>query len=191
MGKRATLSTKSKIERAKKICELYSMGEYTISSCCDALEVKYETFKQWAQPNLTKEDIQKGNYRPGFIPAIHSLYKRALENNNVNYKVLLKDTVRMGILKRANGITYTETETIARYDEDGKQAGIIVRKNEKVILPDTGLLIFLAKCLGLFDCQSESNREFIGTLKSQFEHLTTKELQAKRLELEEELINEE
>ena len=189
MKKRANLTAKVKIDKAKTICELYSKGEYTISSCCKAVEVKYETFKQWTQPNLTEEDITLGNYRPGFIPAIHFLYKKALETNKVNYKALLEDAAREGLLKRANGISYVETHTQAKFDVNGNSIGAIINKIEKYLPPDVTVLIFLANCLALFDRRDESNREFISALKNKYKHLTIEELQAKRLELERKLAN--
>ncbi len=173
-----------KIDKAKEICKLYSEGEYTIATCCEVVGVKYETFKQWAQPNLSEEDIALSNFRRGFVPDVHSLYKRALANKEVNYKALLRNAAREGLLKRASGIKYVETSTQAYIDEFGNSRGAVISKIEKYLPPDTTILIFLANFLSLFDPKDESNRGFIDDFRNKFKHLTNEQLYEKRLELE-------
>jgi len=191
MGSKVNLSRKAKVEKAKKICKLYSEGMYTIAACCEAEGINYNTFQGWAQSNLSKEDIANGKYRRGFVQEVQELYKKALEQNDTNYKVLLKDAAREGILKRAHGIRYVETHTQARFDIYGNSVGSIIHKIERYLPPDVSILIFLSKCLALFDSQDERNKEFIGSIKSKFQDLTLEQLQAKRLELEKELANEQ
>jgi len=136
------------IEKASKICELYKEGN-TIASCCEAVDVKYNTFQQWAQPNLSKEEIKLGNYRRGFVQDVHDMYKRALQENDTNYKVLLKDAYREAVLRRMAGYTYVETTQKFLFDSQGNKAGVILTKTEKHMPPDPGLLIFIAERLNI------------------------------------------
>jgi len=186
MGQKVKHSKESKIVKAKEICRLYSEGEYTIAACCETAGVKYETFKQWAQPNLSEKDIALANFRRGFVPDVHALYKRALASNEVNYKALLRNAAKEGLLRRASGIKYVETSTQAYIDEFGNSRGAVISKIEKYLPPDITILIFLANCLNLFDEHNENNRQFITDFKNQFKHLTDEQLFEKRLELESE-----
>lgn len=158
MKGKVRLSKKAKINKAKRICKLYSEGKYTIATCCEAEGINYNTFQGWAQSNLTKGDIANGRQRRGFVQEVQELYKRALEENQTNYKALLKNAARDGLLRRANGITYTETHTQTRFDIYGNEIGSIIHKIEKYLPPDVTVLIFLAKCLALFDDRNESNK---------------------------------
>jgi hypothetical protein len=136
------------IVKARKICELYKEGN-TIASCCEAIGVKYNTFQQWAQPNLSPEEIKLGNYRRGFVHDVHDLYKEALKENNINYKSLLKDAYREALLRRIAGYTYTETTQKFLFDTYGNKIGAILIKTEKHMPPDAGLLIFIAELLNI------------------------------------------
>jgi hypothetical protein len=189
MGSKIKLSKKVKIEKAKKICKLYSEGKYTIAACCEVEGINYNTFQGWAQSNLSEEDIKNGKYRRGFVQEVQELYKSALRENETNYKALLKDVAREGLLKRANGISYVETHSRANFDNHGNRIGTMIYKIEKYLPPDVTLLIFLSKCLALFDSRDE-NKELICSLKNQYQHLTIEELRTKRLELERELAND-
>lgn len=140
------LSNAQRIEKARQICELYSYGIYNIESCCNAVDVPYMTFKDWAQPNATEEMIEKKLCRRGFVLAIHLMYKEALENNTVNYKLLVKQKVREGLLLKATGLDYEEVRTEVKVDkETGQSLPVSISRTSKKILPDTTALIFMAK----------------------------------------------
>ncbi|MFN0291332.1 hypothetical protein [Pedobacter helvus] len=140
------LSLEEKLRRARKICELYSLGEYTIKSCCEVYSVKYSTFQYWAQPNR-KPDSK----RRGFVQDVHELYKRACVENEINFRERLKEAVRIGLLKLARGIEYEEEETVYRFDSNGMPYVSSVRKTTKTILPNDNVLIFLANTVGAFN----------------------------------------
>lgn len=184
MNSKIKLPRSIKIDKAKKICELYGEGEYTIATCCDTFDIKYNTFQQWAQPNLTQEDIEKGGFRRGFVQDVHDLYKRALERNEANYKALLKDATRKGLMMRASGTRYTETLTEAKLDVHGNPFDMVIRKIERIVLPDTGILIFLAKNLfqGYFQHQTYPITQD-SVLKNPLQNLTKEQLEIKRIEL--------
>jgi hypothetical protein len=185
MVSRIKLNKKAKINKAKKICELYSEGKYTIAACCEAEGINYYTFQGWAQSNLSEEDIATGKYRRGFIQEVQELYKRALVQNETNYKMLLKDAAREGLLKRARGITYTETRREARLDKEGNSNGIVIYKTERYIPPDSRILIFIANCLNLLFDNAEIKKLSIN-LKSPFHSLAYEDLKALRAKLESE-----
>ncbi|WP_345105315.1 hypothetical protein [Mucilaginibacter panaciglaebae] len=140
-----------KIDKAKRICKLYSTGEYTIATCCKAEGIEYNTFQGWAQPNLSEEDIKNEGYRRGFVHEVHVLYKKALINNEINFKALLRDAAREGLLDRARGTVHTETHLKVKYDSNGNAISTVIRKIEKYLPPDTNILIFLANCLRIFE----------------------------------------
>lgn len=192
MNSKIKLPRSIKIDKAKKICELYGEGEYTISTCCKTFDVKYNTFQQWAQPNLTQADIQTGRLRRGFVQDVHDLYKRAVARNEANYKALLKDATREGLLMRASGTRYTETHTEAKLDVHGIPTNMVIRKIERTVLPDTGILIFLAKNLfgDHFNTKTDS-RVQPSTIKTSFQYLTNVQLDQRRLELQKKLTDNE
>jgi hypothetical protein len=188
-GSKPHLTMESKIKLSKAICELYAQGNFTIASCCEAVGVKYTTFKQWAQPNLSQEDIEVGKFRRGLVLEVHDLYKRALEGNETNYKALLKDATREGLLIRASGTKLIETQTESKYDIDGIFIGVSIRKIERSILPDTGLLIFLAKNLDKENFSINTNQTIIAT-EGPCQHFTYEQLTDKIIELQNHLEND-
>jgi hypothetical protein len=135
-----------KVRRARKICELYSLGEYTIKSCCEVFSVKYSTFQYWAQPNRAPD-----SKRRGFVHDVHELYKKACIENEINFRERLKEATRIGLLKLARGIEYEEIETIYRYDNNGTPYMDRIKKATKIILPNNNVLIFLANTVGAFN----------------------------------------
>ncbi|MGF7082819.1 hypothetical protein [Mucilaginibacter sp. UYCu711] len=84
MGSKVKLSKQAKIGAAKRICDLYSQGQYTIAACCEAEGISYYTFQGWAQTNLIDQNIRDGVYRRGFVQEVQELYKKALAQNEVN-----------------------------------------------------------------------------------------------------------
>jgi hypothetical protein len=189
MGNKVRLSKKVKINKVKCICRMYSEGEFTIATCCEATGIKYDTFKEWVQPSLSEEAIAIGNYRRGFIREAHLLYQKASIQNTINYKELLKNKTRSGILMRVTGTKVTETQTETRIDNDGSARIALVRKAEKFIPPDTTMLMFVAKSLNLFPVISlqTNNNVVINNLHL----LTDEELKKRRVELEKALLSDQ
>jgi len=183
MGAKARLSNQAKITKAKKICKHYSEGEYTIATCCKAECVEYTTFQGWAQPNLTQEDIENGNYRRGFVHDVHVMYKKAVVSNRSNYKLLLKNVVRAGLLQRMRGMNVEEVQTTIIYDLNGNPIGTRIKKKEKLVLPDTSALIFIAKNIDE-DFSDKKKSEVETDLHNPYENFTLQELRNERLRLE-------
>lgn len=184
---RPHLTPQIKIKLAKMICSLYGEGQHTIASCCEAFNVDYNTFQSWAQPNLIVEDIENKTYRRGFVKDVHELYKETLLTKDVNYKALLKNAVREGVLKRVRGISYNEVHSVAKIDADGNPTSASIKKTERYIPPDTGVLIFLAKYLGLLITKFEASDIDTEHLYP-FRHLSNEQLLTLRKQLDCEIV---
>lgn len=125
------------------------MKKYSLGNCCKAVDVSYDTFKDWVQVRLSEEDIKSGNYRPGFIPEVHALYKKArLPEIRIDFKYLVPNKVRQGLLMRVSVYDKEEITTKVVLDDDGQVLYTLVTKYNKPVLPDTKLLIHLYKALG-------------------------------------------
>src|SRR6478736_4239760 len=103
MKARARLSKSDKIKKAIQICDAYAKGIYTIRACCEAVGVDYSTFQHWAQASLTEDVIRAKKTRRGFVLEVHERYKKALNENEFNFKALLKNAARQGLLLRLTG----------------------------------------------------------------------------------------
>lgn len=187
--KKAHLSRETKVRLAKDICRLYEQGTYTIASCCEAAGIKYTTFQQWAQVNLSYDDIKSGKARRGFVHEVHAIYKRALELNKVNYNDLLIDAVRHGLLLRARGLEYTESHSTERYDKYGNFKGAYISKIEKIVLPDSQVLIFIAKYLDPY-FRVGDHREAKEISLNPYESMSLEEIRAETIRLEKMLLSD-
>lgn len=189
MKSRFKLTKSERVEKAKKICELYSSGEFTIKSCCAAVGVDYSTFQHWTQPHLTDSDIESGNYRRGFVLDVHLMYKKAIIENDSNFKLLIKHTARQGLLLRITGTEYEEIQEEEKLDKNGNLIPVSRKRIHKRVLPDVTALIFSLKNLDKENFQEKVTHNLNGNIgvSTGFEHMTLSELQAKKRELEEQL----
>ncbi|GEO06611.1 hypothetical protein AAE02nite_42750 [Adhaeribacter aerolatus] len=189
MKAKVKLSNAEKIKRAKQICLLYSSGEFTIKSSCEAVGVDYSTFQHWAQPHLTEEDLVLGKFRRGFVLDVHLLYKRSLIENNINYKLLLKNSARQSLLDRITGTEYEEVQKEENLNEMGKIIPVKIRRITKRSLPDVSAIIFALKSLDKENFQDKMTHSINGhiSIYTGFEHLTLSELEDKKRELQDQL----
>ncbi len=141
-GQRRKIPHEAKLNKAKRICELYSQGIYTLKSCCAVENVKYSTFQYWAQPNRVLN-----SKRRGFMHDVHALYKKAVEENKENFTLLLKQAVREGILLKARGSEFEEVKTTIKLN--GLKQNLHISKKKIIILPSDLILIYLANSLKL------------------------------------------
>lgn len=183
------LPMSEKIRIAKEVCDLYSTGEYTIQSCCDAVSISYYTFLNWAQPNLTNNQIALKEWGKGYIPEVAELYKKALERNEINYFKLLKDASRRGLLLKSQGMEYEEIEERVELDSETKKMKTVSRRiTKKTIVPDTGALIFVAKNVDPENFSDTTKTEFSGKVDlNPLSKLSDQELALKKQELQDRL----
>lgn len=180
-------SKANKIKLATAICELYAEGEYTIQSCCDAVDINYYTFIGWARPNYDINNIDETPPPRGFVLEVQEIYKRAVEKNEQNYFKLLKNATRQGLLMKAQGLEYDEVETSMKRDEaTGTMMPQMTKVVKKTVLPDTTALIFISKNVDKENFQDRMVTEHSGEVKigTGLEKLSDEELKLKRAELE-------
>ena len=141
MSARKQRTKAQKLEVGKNICDQYAKGEHTIVSICDMYGVSYDTFRNW---------VKEGN--AGYMPEVAKLYKKSLEDSEVNFKLLMKNEARHSLLRKIRYDEYVEEHKEGRRskpDEAGKTKMEIhsIRTVKKLYVPDTTALIFTLKNL--------------------------------------------
>lgn len=187
-----TLSEKLKI--AEKVCDLYAEGGYTLESCCNAVGININTFYQSACPmvedfNSLSESKQKELLRRGFVQEIQHFLKKAKKTRKINYKLLLLDHARIGLLKLIQGYVYEETHSIQVKNENGEEEFKPVRKIQKYVPPNVAAVIFALKST---DPENFSDKVELVSYKldpqrERISKLTNEELEAEIKKLEDEL----
>lgn len=129
---------------------MYEVGDVTIDSCCDAVDINTNTFYQWACPSVDdfislSNERQKELKRRGFVQEVHDLFKKARENNDANYDKLVKNKAREALLELIKGGWYEEVHTIEKLDNDGNVLYKTEKKIRKYREPDTTAVIFALK----------------------------------------------
>jgi hypothetical protein len=94
-----------KLAKAKRICDVYALGENDLESICDSESITYPTFRNWCYEILE----------------ILELYKVAREKNNIAQKGKIRAYALNSLAKAVKGYDYTETTTEARDVKTGKQ----------------------------------------------------------------------
>ena len=140
-----------KLHIAEKVCRLYAEGGYTLESCCNAAGIKVNTFYQWACPmvenfNSLSESKQIELIRRGFVQKIQDSLKEAKKAGTINFKLLLLDRARMGLLKMLEGYYYEEVQSIQVKNEYGEHEFRPIRKTQKYMPPNATAVIFALKC---------------------------------------------
>jgi hypothetical protein len=125
-----------KLAKAKRICDVYALGENDLESICDSESITYPTFRNWCYEILE----------------ILELYKVAREKNNIAQKGKIRAYALNSLAKAVKGYDYTETTTEARDVKTGKQDADgneiykpkIIKKVSRVITvqPNPTLIMF-------------------------------------------------
>lgn len=183
---------------AEKVCEMYSEGDVTLESCCEAVGININTFYQWACPSVSSfqelsDDKQKELKRRGFVQEIQDALKKAKETGSINYKLLLKDKSKAALLKSVQGYDYEEVTITEKNDSDGNLIFQTEKRVTKHIPPNATSIIFTLKNVDpenfgetttiLYDEMSKDRKELA--------KLSDEELADLEKELKEELINAE
>ena len=120
------LPIEQKIEIAKDICNVYSLGKYTLESCCKKNGISYSTLYLWVKT----------------IKEIEELFYKAKQQNIDIYKEQLREKALTSLEKRVKGYSYTETKTVTEKSIDGTDTIKEIVKTKKEVLPDPGLIKF-------------------------------------------------
>jgi hypothetical protein len=138
-----------RIRIAKKVCNLYSGGEWTLGSCCNAAGIDENTFRNWAAPSI--EDItqlplekQQALKRRGFVHEVHDLYIEAKATGKTNFKELLYNKSRAGLLELVTG-KWIDVKTTNKRKINGKMKVVSETITRKYISPIIGAIIFALK----------------------------------------------
>lgn len=143
-------SKQERVKLANMVCELYEAGDLTLDSCCRAVSINPNTFYQWACPSVDDFELlddSKRNelLRRGFIQEVHERFKKARELNDINYKKLVKNQSRVGLLKLLTGEYYEESQTSEKFDLNGDVISKLVKTISKYRAPDVTAIIFALK----------------------------------------------
>lgn len=122
-------SLEEKIEIAKKICEIYSTGKYTIDSVCSTQGVPVRTFYQWRSE----------------ITEIADLVRKAKGKRRDERKGELVELAETALHKRLNGWPVEETIIEGGMTPEGEMQRKRMRKTRKVVPPDSTLIIYALK----------------------------------------------
>jgi hypothetical protein len=191
-GSKPQISYSRKIGLSRKICELYKQGN-TIESSCTACGIIYNTFQSWAQPKLSQEDIESGNYRRGFVQEVHDIYKRATDIKIENFHAAMKNASDKSLLRLISGEEYEEVTTEVRVDANGETKPVSIRKTTKLRLPLATAVIFVKKQLEPEVWGEKVRTSHPGILinRSEYEGKSRKELAEIKAALEEKLNSDD
>lgn len=118
-----------KLEIAKKICEKYATGEFTIESCCHNAGIEKSTFHYWKIEN----------------PEIMAMFNDAKKKHNAIRKTGLKEKAETGLEQLILGFWITETDTEEMFSKTGQLVGKKVKTKNRFIQPQTAAVIFALK----------------------------------------------
>jgi hypothetical protein len=116
-------------EKVEKICELYSLENVTIESCCSEIGISVRTFQNWINNNSEYSDK----------------YKKAKEANAKIGKDGIREKAATALEKAITGFFVEEEETIERFNAGGVKTSTIRTKRKKFINPSTTAIIFALK----------------------------------------------
>lgn len=206
-GVRIIRTEKEKLELAKKICDLYSLGRFSLKSVCDRYMVKWQVFSQWACPtkDITSMLIRGEDIPYRCIPEVHEMYKEARRMAELAYMDSLREKSRTSLMAKVEGVPYEEvveemeidSEPILNDGSENPNFGQMVVKKRKVKKgrhqPDTAAIIF---ALTNVDEDNFKNKGFNKNINENTIHLDTNgletltddELIRKRKELEVRLL---
>ncbi len=163
------LKETQKIEKAKRICEKYALGTYTLLSCCESEGISDNTFRKWCND----------------ISDISDSFKNAQTAADNQYKKELKEKAKTALTKLIEGFESVESFQEGVPDKKGKITTTKVTTKKRFIGPNPIAVIF-----ALTNVDSENfkhKNETAVTGKIQVENvakLTDEELEAQIKELE-------
>jgi len=135
-SKPKSTKTKKKIDpeqerrtKVEKICELYSLENVTIESCCEEVGIAIRTFRNWCRDNADFAE----------------LFKKAKDANAKIGKEGLREKATSALEKAISGFFVEEEETIERFNAGGVKTSTIRTKRKKFINPSTTAIIFALK----------------------------------------------
>ena len=125
-GKHKQHTHEEKIEKGKRICDLYAANNFTIASCCESEGITDLTFRIWCNE----------------INEINDAYKAAKTQSEVAYKTRLRQKTLTALERGVEGWEYKKTTKEIK-KIDGKEYTRITETIEQV-LPNPTLIIFSA-----------------------------------------------
>ena len=147
-GAKKFRTKRQKVAVAKKICEKYAEGKYTIESVCKSYGVPIRTFTQWA---FDWESRGYDSPTPGFVAEIAELYKKSKEQFDIEQIADLRELALTGLQKKLKGYDFEEVHTELKEVllESGEKALVPkgIKKVKKHIPPSDTAIIFVTKNL--------------------------------------------
>lgn len=118
-----------RIELAKKVCDLYSLGKYTIEGCCDECGVDYNTFMLWLQQ----------------FSEIGDFYKKAKESSAKSIKERIREKAQTALERALTTYHVDESEVEEMFDKKNRLVSKKVRAKKKAVNPNVAAIIFALK----------------------------------------------
>ncbi len=167
------LKKEQKIEIAKRICENYALGTYTLLSCCEREGISDNTLRTWVNE----------------ISEISVSFKEAQVVADSQYKKELKEKAKTALTKLIEGFESVETYQEGTPDKKGKIITTKVTTKKRFIGPNPTAVIFALTNVDSenFKHKNETSGTLAVTGKIQVENvakLTDEELEAQIKELE-------
>lgn len=134
-----------RIAVAKKICNLYSTGKYTLTALCEHFQVKMASFNKWAAPSVNVAEllIKKEPLPQGCIPEVNQWYLDAKRRHNLAFMSILDERAKVGLMQKIEGREWEETVEEEELDPETKEMVVVKRKTKRgKDAPDTAALIF-------------------------------------------------
>lgn len=203
-------TVEEKIALAKKICNLFSTGKFSLGYCCAKYGVTQQLFTRWASPTVRLDDLmlQNKDLPNGAIPAVQDLYFEAKKMFLGNSREALLHTAYRKLSDAIEGEAYKDVT--AEYVID-RELYVTDDNGNKVINTNFGkpVLVGFKEKTGKRATNSELIKEVLynldpanfknrktvdntGTVTVEhhvnLEKLTVEELKARKLELKRKLM---
>jgi len=129
----------------RKVCELYSTGNYTMENCCENAGVPYRTFRNWWNMYDRQGSIDGSKW--AILAEVADLWTASQSEMIKGREQKLVERAELMLLKRIEGYFYETSETIVKAQNDGNGNDILIpvaiKKIKKYAHPSDKLIQFV------------------------------------------------
>ena len=163
------LKKEQKIEIARRICEKYALGTYTLLSCCESEGISDTTLYKWC----------------GEISEISDSFKEAQVAADNQYKKELKEKAKTALTKLIEGYESAESFQEGTPDKNGKITTTKVTTKKRFIGPNPTAVIFALTNVDSENFKHKNETALSGKIQVEnMAKLTDEELEAQIKEFE-------
>jgi hypothetical protein len=193
-----------RIAVARKVCQRYARGLYTLPDCCRRYDIHVGTFRRWARPDadINRMILDGVDFPTGFIMEVRELYEEAKNLNKHSFKDDLRDEARVALRRRVQGYEAEETTTEQKIDTErtiwddanethipnpnyGQLLPVSIKRKVFHVAPDTTAVIYALNNVDSDNFRQKNQIEHTGSvgINDDLESLSPMELEKKELEL--------